>query len=102
MDILERICPNALSIKNNTLEVSGKGESPSDGRLLLATATDKCYETQVEITTGKGNQGGLLLYYNEKAYAGIVSDGKTFTVYRGEKEPLTKPSIFGKHSSPKS
>lgn len=88
--------PNALSIKNNTLEVSGKGESPSDGRLLLATATDKCYETQVEITTGKGNQGGLLLYYNEKAYAGIVSDGKTFTVYRGEKEPLTKPNIFGK------
>ena len=88
--------PNALSIKNNTLEVSGKGESPSDGRLLLATATDKCYKTQVEITTGKGNQGGLLLYYNEKAYAGIVSDGKTFTVYRGEKEPLTKPSIFGK------
>lgn len=88
--------PNALSIKDNTLEVSGKGESPSDGRLLLATATDKCYETQVEITTGKGNQGGLLLYYNEKAYAGIVSDGKTFTVYRGEKEPLTKPSIFGK------
>lgn len=88
--------PNALSITNNTLEVSGKGESPSDGRLLLATATDKCYETQVEITTGKGNQGGLLLYYNEKAYAGIVSDGKTFTVYRGEKEPLTKPSIFGK------
>lgn len=88
--------PNALSIKNNTLEMKGKGESPSDGRLLLATATDKCYETQVEITTGKGNQGGLLLYYNEKAYAGIVSDGKTFTVYRGEKEPLTKPSIFGK------
>ena len=88
--------PNALSIKDNTLEVSGKGESPSDGRLLLATATDKCYKTQVEITTGKGNQGGLLLYYNEKAYAGIVSDGKTFTVYRGEKEPLTKPNIFGK------
>lgn len=88
--------PNALSIKDNTLEMKGKGESPSDGRLLLATATDKCYETQVEITTGKGNQGGLLLYYNEKAYAGIVSDGKTFTVYRGEKEPLTKPSIFGK------
>ena len=88
--------PNALSIKNNTLEMKGKGKSLSDGRLLLATATDKCYETQVEITTGKGNQGGLLLYYNEKAYAGIVSDGKTFTVYRGEKEPLTKPSIFGK------
>ena len=76
--------------------MKGKGKSPSDGRLLLATATDKCYKTQVEITTGKGNQGGLLLYYNEKAYAGIVSDGKTFTVYRGEKEPLTKPNIFGK------
>ena len=88
--------PNALSITNNTLEMKGKGKSPSDGRLLLATATDKCYKTQVEITTGKGNQGGLLLYYNEKAYAGIVSDGKTFTVYRGEKEPLTKPNIFGK------
>ena len=80
MDVLERICPESRDpTENRTLRLKAKGKTPADGRLLLATAEDKNYETQVEVTVGKNNTAGLLLYYSEKAYAGLVSDGKTFT-----------------------
>lgn len=62
--------------------MKAKGRTPADGRLLLTTAEDKNYETQVEINIGNGNTGGLVLFYNENAYAGVVSDGKKFIVYQ--------------------
>ena len=74
--------PESLDFRNSTLWMKAKGQSPSDGRLLLTTAEDKNYETQVDVETGKGNKAGLILFYNEKAYAGLVSDGKKFIIYR--------------------
>lgn len=88
--------PDVLTLGGNSLTVNGKGTIPADGRLLLITPTDKNYETQVEVTTGKGNAAGLLLYYNEKAYVGLLSDGKTFTVYRNAEEKLTVPNKIGR------
>lgn len=74
------------------MSVKAKGKTPADGRLLMVTATDKNYELTTEITLGKGNTGGLLLFYDEKAYAGVASDGKTFTIYRnGEKPKPCRP-----------
>ena len=77
------------------MQVKAKGHTPADGRLLLVTAMDKCYETEVEIALGNGNTGGLLLYYNEKAYAGVTSDGKKCTIYRGEEKPLSVDNQLG-------
>lgn len=74
--------PDALNFNNKTLWIKAKGQTPADGRVLLTTAEDKNYETQVDVEIGKGNLAGLILFYNEKAYAGLVSDGKKFTVYR--------------------
>ncbi len=71
-----------ISIHNNTLNIKGKGTSPADARLLLITPEDKYYETQVEIETSKNNRAGLLLFYNEKAFAGIVCDENIITIYR--------------------
>ena len=88
--------PHALTLGDNSLTVNGKGVTPADGRLLLTTPTDKNYETQVEVAVGKGNAAGLLLYYNEKAYAGLISDGKTFTVYKNAGEKLTVPNKIGR------
>ncbi|MFT3738081.1 MAG: family 43 glycosylhydrolase [Breznakibacter sp.] len=88
--------PEALTIKDNALSVQAKGQSPADGRKLLVTPTDKTYEVQVEIQVAKGNRGGLILYYNEKAYAGIVSDGKDFTIYKDAANPFTIPNKLGK------
>ncbi len=64
---------------------------------MLTTVTDKNYETQVEVTAGKGNAAGLILYYNEKAYAGLISDGSWFTVYKNGNDTLKVSNKIGKH-----
>ena len=89
--------PGQLSFKNNTLRMNAKGSSPADGRLLLVTPEDKCYETQVDVQVGKGNKAGLVLFYNEKAFAGVVSDGKNFTVYRNAEQTETIPNKIGRN-----
>lgn len=76
--------PKALTFSNKTMTVKAKGTIPADGRLLLVTAEDKNYMTQVDIKVGKGNTAGLLLYYSDKGYAGVTTDGKTFTIYKNK------------------
>lgn len=88
---------DALTIGEHSLRVEGKGNTPADGRLLLITPTDKNYQVETEVNVGRGNTAGLLLYYNEKAYAGVVSDGKTFTVYLNAETKRTIPNRIGKH-----
>ncbi|MBD8982155.1 MAG: beta-xylosidase [Bacteroides cellulosilyticus] len=88
---------NSVFLTDNCLTVKAKGNTPADGNLLLVTPTDKNYKTEVEITVGKNNTAGLLLFYNEKAYTGIVSDGSTFTVYKNAEEKLQVPNKIGKH-----
>ena len=58
--------PESLSFGKDGMSVKAKGKTPADGRLLMVTATDKNYELTTEITLGKGNTGGLLLFYDEK------------------------------------
>lgn len=88
--------PASVAIKENTLQLQAKGATPADARKLLTTATDKNYEVQVEIQPEKGNNAGLVLFYNEQAYAGIVSDGKNFTIYQNAETSFTLPNLFGK------
>lgn len=88
--------PEALALNGGYLTVKGKGSTPADGRLLLVTPTDKNYETQVEVTVNKGNTAGLLLFYNEKAYIGLISDGKTFTLYKNAEDKQTFPNKIGR------
>lgn len=85
-----------LIIKNSMLQVKGKGTSPADGRLLLMTPEDKCYETQVEVQVGKENKGGVMLFYNEKAFAGVMSDGENFIVYKNAEDSETVPNKIGR------
>ena len=90
--------PQALTFKEQSLFVKAKGTTAADGRFLLTTATDKNYETQIEVNLEKGNTGGLMLYYNEKAYAGIISNGTRFTIYKNANDSLIVPNKIGKHS----
>jgi beta-xylosidase len=89
--------PKSITLKDNSLYLTGKGETPTDARLLLITAIDHSYEFQVEVTLGKGSIGGLILFYSEKAVAGIASHGKQFTIYKSAAEAIQQPSTFGDH-----
>lgn len=89
--------PASITFKRRSLYLQGKGSSPKDARLLLITATDPAYETQVEVTLAPGGIGGLVLFYSEKAFAGISSNGREFTVYEDADRSTQHPCRFGGH-----
>lgn len=86
-----------IQLKDGSLFLNAKGSGPADARLLLVTATDAAYETQVEVTVPSGGSGGLILFYNEKAFAGLASDGKEFMIYRDAAKVTREPNSFGSH-----
>lgn len=88
--------PQSVRITDQALHLAAKGKTPADARLLLVTAEHKNYETQVDVTVERGNTAGLLLYYSEKAFAGLVSDGKTFTLYRHAGQVEQHPNTIGR------
>lgn len=89
--------PEKAQTGDGTLTLEAKGTTPVDARKLLTTATDKTYEVTVEVTSAKDNDAGLMLFYNEKTYAGILSDSKRFTIYKdAESKPYTIPHKLGK------
>ena len=89
--------PKAVSFKKPGISLKGKGNSPANGRYLLMTPEDKNYTTEVEINTGSNGIGGLMLFYNEDAFAGITSDGKKFTIYKDANHKVEVPNTIGKN-----
>lgn len=88
--------PSQARVRQQALHLKGRGAGSADGRLLLATPGDKNYEAEVQVSVGRGNRAGLVLFYNEKAFAGVVSDGQTFTVHRGGVRSETHPNRLGR------
>ena len=63
------------------LKVDAKGSGPQDARMILQTAGDECYEVETEVEVSGENRGGMILFYNEKAFSGLMSDGNELVVY---------------------
>lgn len=85
------------TVGKDGLSLPGKGSSPKDGRLMLITATDEQYTVEVEVCVPKKNgEAGLLLFYDEKAFAGVSSDGKNFKVYQDAEHSIEKPNTIGR------
>jgi xylan 1,4-beta-xylosidase len=64
-----------------TLLVQGKGTGPADCSPMTLNAGDRAYEFQVSLNDIKSAQGGVLLFYSEKAYFGVGFDGRVLTTY---------------------
>lgn len=88
--------PRTLTFTGHGVEVKAKGTTPADGRLLLTTAEDKNYIAQADIRLEGGATAGLLLYYSEKGWAGVTTDGRTFTIYINKEKSFTVPNKIGK------
>lgn len=84
-----------LILEDSSLIIPAKGSTPADGRILLMTPEDQYYMTEVEIETDRRNKGGLVLFYNTKAFAGIMSDGKNFFVYNDATASKKVPNRIG-------
>lgn len=84
-----------LTVANGLLTVEAKGTTPADARLLLTTIGYCNYDTQVTVNVGQGSKGGILLFYNEKAFAGVLADDRSFYLYNGNDAPAILPNTHG-------
>lgn len=88
---------NRFSIENKTLAINAKGNAVADSSPLLCMPSDHSYTAQVELEIEGDATGGLVLFYNEKAYSGILSDGENILAnLRGWQFP-TEKKVIKKH-----
>jgi len=83
------------------LEIRGKGKSPADSPPLTCGIGDRSYQAEVTLDLLGDAEGGLLLFYNHKAFTGVgftPQGNKTFeyaeeqTWMRGER-PATSVRV---------
>ncbi|HVZ29078.1 MAG TPA: family 43 glycosylhydrolase [Asticcacaulis sp.] len=60
-----------VTYEADSLRIAGKGTSPVDSAPLVCTVSDRSYEAEVTLDLSGQAEGGLLLFYNHKAFVGI-------------------------------
>ena len=66
----------------NTLFFKARGKAPSDSSPLLLIAGDQAYRFECDIEIEPGGVAGLLLFYDEKLYAGLGFDENRFVTHQ--------------------
>jgi xylan 1,4-beta-xylosidase len=61
-----------VKYSGKALEFTGKGSTPADSAPLTCGVVDRAYQAEVTIElTGRNAEGGILLFYNHKAFVGV-------------------------------
>jgi beta-xylosidase len=77
-----------IDFEDGALVLRGKGRAPRDASPLTAIAGDPAYQFEVEMEIEPGAIGGALLFYSDRLYAGLGSNGEDFVMHRyGEERP---------------
>jgi beta-xylosidase len=63
-------------LANTGITIKGKGNYVGTSSPLLCIPSDHSYTVDVELLTEGNATGGLLLFYNNNAYSGILTDGE--------------------------
>ena len=71
-----------VPVAGGVLHLAGKGEAPSSGSPLLLTAGDPSYQFECDIQVAPGGRAGLILFYDDKLYAGLGFDEKRFVTHQ--------------------
>ncbi|UGU15675.1 family 43 glycosylhydrolase [Sinomicrobium kalidii] len=79
--------PFRVQVSDGKLHFKAEGDDPGNSAPLLCIPSDESYEIQVHYELAGDASGGLVLFYDESMYAGLVADEGKFTIYR-RGEPL--------------
>ncbi|MBL4826196.1 MAG: family 43 glycosylhydrolase [Spongiibacteraceae bacterium] len=66
----------------DVMELNAKGDSPSNSSPLTFLAGDQAYQFEVDLDIDADAQGGALLFYNDKLYAGIGINQQGMVLHR--------------------
>ena len=67
---------------DGTLHLAASGAAPSSGSPLLLTAGDTGYRFECDIEIDEGCTAGLILFYDDKLYAGLGFDKDRFVTHQ--------------------
>ncbi|MBR0550902.1 family 43 glycosylhydrolase [Stakelama marina] len=82
---------------NGVMRVRGKGATPSDCSPITCICGDHAYRIEVDVGIDPGAEGGLLLYYNRRLYAGLGLNAKGLMMHRyGLQRQTGKPPEIGR------
>ncbi|RVU06271.1 xylan 1,4-beta-xylosidase [Novosphingobium umbonatum] len=71
-----------VRVEAGTLHLTAKGAAPSSGSPLLLTAGDTSYQFQCDIEIDAGATAGLVLFYDDKLYAGLGFDAERIVTHQ--------------------
>jgi xylan 1,4-beta-xylosidase len=78
------------------LVLKAKGESPRDSSPLWFVCGDHAYEVEVEAEISPGAKAGVLVFYNNRLYAGLGYSESKLVMHRyGQERLLDKPQELG-------
>ncbi|QBA16159.1 xylosidase [Xanthomonas oryzae pv. oryzae] len=84
-----------LQLGNGVLRLQGKGSAPRHALPLTVIATAPAYQFEVQMTVAPGRQSGARLFYSDKLYAGVGSNGEHFVMHRyGGNAPARWPPVL--------
>jgi len=67
---------NRFNVEENSVAIKAKGNSVGNCSPLLYTPSDHSYTAEVELLIEGEAKGGLVLFYNDRAYSGILADNE--------------------------
>ncbi|MFT4091388.1 MAG: family 43 glycosylhydrolase [Asticcacaulis sp.] len=68
------------------LTLKGKGNSPANSSPLACGVGDRAYQVEVTLDLTEKAEGGILLFYNHKAFVGIGFDGDVMKTWQYAEE----------------
>ena len=69
-------------VEGNSLFLKARGKAPSDSSPLLLIAGDQAYRFEADVEIQPGGVAGLILFYDEKLYAGLGFDETRFVTHQ--------------------
>lgn len=67
---------------NGILTLAAKGRNPGDASPLTLIAGDQAYALEVDVEIDEGAEGGLLLFYSRRLYAGLGLNADGLVMHR--------------------
>lgn len=75
-----------LAYGGGALTLAGRGTSPADSSPLTCLAGDRAYEVEIVLERQGHAEGGLLLFYNRKAFIGLGFSSDTMKTWEYSQE----------------
>jgi len=69
-------------VADKALILKARGKAPSDSSPLLLIAGDQAYRFEADIEIAAGGTAGLILFYDDKLYAGLGFDEQRFVTHQ--------------------